>query len=362
MNALICEMCGSNDLVKQDGYFVCQHCGTKYSVEEAKKLMIEGTVKIDHSDELQKLYQAARNARETSDDESALRHYENISAKDPNSWEALFFLVILRTRSITNGEITSAAISVSNCLPKVFELINETSETEEEKKEAIGIVAAECYTTADWLTNASENFYKSLTKGNGMMALTGVGGIITSATSTTNAKNENRLRCFNIANIMCTCGNCIEAYFDMNDKEYQDFATWSWQLMIQLNNEHKQRHNGNIFDDETLTRFTKKINQYDSSYEVIEKSSGGCYIATSVYGSYDCPQVWTLRRYRDNKLAKTWHGRAFIRTYYAISPSLVRYFGKTKWFKRIWTDRLNKMVEKLQRNGYESTPYDDRDW
>ena len=48
---------------------------------------------------------------------------------------------------------------------------------------------------------------------------------------------------------------------------------------------------------------------------------GGCYVATAVYGSYDCPQVWTLRRYRDYTLAETWHGRAFIRTYYAIINS-----------------------------------------
>ena len=26
-------------------------------------------------------------------------------------------------------------------------------------------------------------------------------------------------------------------------------------------------------------------------------SKGGCYIATAVYGSYDCPQVWTLQRF-----------------------------------------------------------------
>src|SRR5699024_12626084 len=25
------------------------------------------------------------------------------------------------------------------------------------------------------------------------------------------------------------------------------------------------------------------------------QSSGGCYVATAVYGSYDCPEVWTLR-------------------------------------------------------------------
>ena len=36
MKQLTCEMCGSTELVKQDGFFVCQTCGCKYSVEEAK--------------------------------------------------------------------------------------------------------------------------------------------------------------------------------------------------------------------------------------------------------------------------------------------------------------------------------------
>ena len=46
MKQLTCEMCGSTDLMKQDGVFVCQSCGTKYSVEEAKKMMVEGTVDV----------------------------------------------------------------------------------------------------------------------------------------------------------------------------------------------------------------------------------------------------------------------------------------------------------------------------
>ena len=37
MKQLTCEMCGSTDIAKQDGFFVCQTCGMKYSVEEAKK-------------------------------------------------------------------------------------------------------------------------------------------------------------------------------------------------------------------------------------------------------------------------------------------------------------------------------------
>lgn len=91
-------------------------------------------------------------------------------------------------------------------------------------------------------------------------------------------------------------------------------------------------------------------------------SSGGCYVATAVYGSYDCPQVWTLRRYRDNQLAKSRHGRAFIRIYYAISPTLVKWFGETKWFKRIWLIKLDKMVNNLQLRGFEATPYEDKQW
>ena len=35
MQKLTCEMCGGNDLVKQDGLYVCQHCGTKYSLEDS---------------------------------------------------------------------------------------------------------------------------------------------------------------------------------------------------------------------------------------------------------------------------------------------------------------------------------------
>lgn len=93
-----------------------------------------------------------------------------------------------------------------------------------------------------------------------------------------------------------------------------------------------------------------------------QKSSGGCYVATAVYGSYDCPEVWTLRRFRDTILASTWYGRAFIRTYYAISPTLVKLFGDTQWFKKIWKGTLDRMVNTLKTNGIKDTPYADKIW
>lgn len=94
----------------------------------------------------------------------------------------------------------------------------------------------------------------------------------------------------------------------------------------------------------------------------IETDGGGCYVATAVYGSYDCPQVWTLRRFRDYTLAETWYGRAFIRTYYAISPTLVKWFGHTDWFKKMWKGKLDRMVANLKANGVEDTPYKDKQW
>ena len=85
----------------------------------------------------------------------------------------------------------------------------------------------------------------------------------------------------------------------------------------------------------------------------------GCYIATSVYGSYDCPEVWVLRRYRDFSLANNFFGRLFIKIYYFISPKVLKVFGKKQWFKRFWRNKLDKKIIKLQRKGYSDSPYDD---
>lgn len=89
-------------------------------------------------------------------------------------------------------------------------------------------------------------------------------------------------------------------------------------------------------------------------------SAGGCYIATCVYGSYDCPEVWTLRRFRDDFLALHLLGRAFIRCYYAVSPTVVKLAGHTNWFRRFWRGRLDGLVNRLRAGGVLDTPYQDK--
>ena len=91
-----------------------------------------------------------------------------------------------------------------------------------------------------------------------------------------------------------------------------------------------------------------------------QKSSGGCYVATCVYGSYDCPEVWTLRRFRDDILSKNFFGRLFIKCYYAVSPTAVKLFGGYMWFHKLFKLSLDKLVAELQDKGVENTSYSDK--
>jgi len=81
----------------------------------------------------------------------------------------------------------------------------------------------------------------------------------------------------------------------------------------------------------------------------------GCYVATCVYGSFDCPEVLTLRRYRDDVLSNSRFGRGFISVYYAVSPKIVTLFGNQKWFHRMCKPCIDALVTKLRKKGMDSS-------
>ena len=77
-------------------------------------------------------------------------------------------------------------------------------------------------------------------------------------------------------------------------------------------------------------------------------SSIGCYIATMAYGSYNAPEVMVLRRFRDERLKKTFFGRVFIANYYAFSPLLVKFVQKTGFADRFIRRKLDSFVDRLR--------------
>lgn len=350
MKQLTCEMCGSTDLIKQDGFFICQTCGCKYSVEEAKKMMIEGTVdvqgtvKVDSSDELRNLYQIARRAKDDNNGENAAKYYDMILVKDPTSWEASFYLVYFKAMECKIAQIQSAGISVANCIDTVLKLIKDNVSNPEEQKKAYTEVANRVMIIASMLFNGAKNHYD------------GIDGQIRH-----NYLQEWLNNAFAAMNCVYILGDNLDLLFSA-DAEANRLSVEAWKQGVTWH----QSLIGNLADKvgnrNTVNGYSAKIKKYDSSYTVPQESTGGCYVATCVYGSYDCPEVWTLRRYRDNTLGSTWYGRLFIRTYYAISPTLVKWFGNTNWFKKLWKGKLDRLVAKLQSNGVKDTPYEDKEW
>lgn len=84
--------------------------------------------------------------------------------------------------------------------------------------------------------------------------------------------------------------------------------------------------------------------------EHIPTEKEGCYIATAVYGSYDCEEVLILRRFRDGTLSRSLLGRLFIKIYYFISPKLVKCFGSNVLFKKIFKMILDKLVARFSNS------------
>lgn len=97
MKQLTCEMCGSTDLIKDGGVFVCQSCGCKYSIEEAKKMLVEGTVevagtvKVDDSAKIGNYLNLSQNAYDSGNGQSAFDYANKaleIAPKNSRAWIA----------------------------------------------------------------------------------------------------------------------------------------------------------------------------------------------------------------------------------------------------------------------------------
>lgn len=341
MKQLVCEMCGSTELIKQEGMFVCQSCGIKYSVEDAKKMMIEGTVevvgtiKVDSSDKLGKLYQIARRAKEEDNSENAAKYYDLILQDDPMSWEAAFYTVYYSSMQTNLANIQSAATRVHNCTITVLKLIKEHVTDTDEQEKAVAEVHSRVIVICDMLFQSARNHFQEFKQ---------VAG----------ASNEFTARASAVVDTLYNLGNQIEILFSEH-VGLINLAVYTWKHAVPLHRVYMLQTRNIGMQKATIKAYEAKIKKYDPNYR-----TSGCYVATCVYGSYDCPQVWTLRRYRDNQLAKTPFGRAFIRTYYTISPTLVKWFGDTRLFNTIWKACLDRIISNLQTNGIEDTPYKDK--
>ncbi len=349
--ALIC--CPECNREISDKAKICPNCG--YPIADIEDIHTSKTNNSSANETIENLYLLARRAKDNDEYELASKYYESISISNPNDWESVFYSLYFKSLNCKVADIFTSIISLTNHTEIVIKLIKEYISDLNIATAAISEIIEKCKTATDIFINGA-NAFTSVTADPALL-------------DSSNVKKagdyiyKNRL--LSIELLYCL-GNYIEIYFKDNSSIY-GLAIELWKYAINkhmtilipfINDAEVQKNQANI------QTYYKKINEFDNDYTLPEvpKSSGGCYIATAVYGSYDCPQVWTLRRYRDNTLAATWYGRAFIHTYYAVSPTIVKWFGNTQWFKKILKTKLDKMVSNLKSIGIDDTPYQDQKW
>lgn len=355
-----CTQCGANievDDSKEAG--ICKFCGTAFITEKVisnyntniTNNFAGATINVNGPN-LNNLYQLARRFKLDGNSTEAAKYYNMIIEQDSSSWEAYFYVVYYKALLVDKTQIQSSAMSIVTCLDTVFDLIDKEETTTEGKESAIIEVADSCLSLATVLHNA---------------ILDPSDVIVSSAEIPSHIRDVAKI-CVYIATIGYMVGDTIERRFPdllLNDKT---IIVSCWKQGVDFHTDCIGELPNKSKGYDIINGYVEKIVKYDNSYMAPVNSSsgntssgsGGCYIATCVYGSYDCPQVWTLRRFRDDTLDTKWYGKVFIKCYYAISPILVKWFGKTKWFRRFWKTKLDRMVSNLNDKGVDGSRYFDK--
>ena len=230
MKQLTCEMCGSTDLLKDGGVFVCQSCGCKYSVEEAKKMMVEGTVdvqgtvKVDNSEFVQKYLANARRAKEKEDWEETEKYYNMVEQNDPSNIEAIFYSSYGKAKStLVEADFykREAAFKVlQNCVSIIDD--NYKIENEEENKVALEQISKDILLMA-----CSQYVYTQKKNGYGMVVSSDK---MKTVTLFNNLGNEFMVACEHIAKKYPDDKKGKRVYFYELALKHAKFTLWNGHL------------------------------------------------------------------------------------------------------------------------------------
>ena len=248
-------------------------------------------------------------------------------------WKEVFYSVYNEAGNFKLTYINSAGKSVADCIDDVFHLIKNDIPNKAECKKAYTEVSEKVIKIAVKIYKASKEYYDGF-----------------EMECRYNHMQEWIDNVFSAISCVYTLGDSLE-YFFSSDSEANRLSVYSWKQGIKWHKRLIEKCGLNEGNQITIRNYSSKIKKYNRTYTASSEAEG-CSIATCVYGSYDCPQVRVLRKYRDSELAGNRYGRAFIKIYYAISPALVKWFGRTTWFKKFWKCKLDKMVAKLYIKGY----------
>lgn len=353
MGKIKCPNCGATvEVDKESKRGLCEYCGSEVQAKEEPHSGKKLKAKKAADDDLANLYIVARRAKTANDYATAYRYYDQIQLKDPTCWEAAFYTTYCQAMQFSKKNIDKSADSIAFCLYDVLQLVKEHVVDTEERRKILHQLHLDCMSAASDFYYASYEIFDNVIE----------------RTFDTDWKHlENGKSAAQILEFLTEWIHTIfgDDYDEIRAEAIEDSLSYYTSVLLDVEGKVTKK---SLADYEKFVDLIRKfkpdfelpITPTPKPVEQNKQEASGCYIATSIYGSYDCPEVWLLRRFRDQVLDNYSLGRFFIKTYYAISPTLVSRYGGSNKFKCLFMPILNKIVASLKKRGWSDLPYRDK--
>ena len=123
----------------------------------------------------------------------------------------------------------------------------------------------------------------------------------------------------------------------------------------------REKEGNSSIDHDTATRYCWGYHYSDCPRYKERDSSGGCFLTSACTEARglpdDCYELATLRKFRDDYLAKQACGKCEIAHYYNIAPTIVNRIKSSPnakaVFARIYDDLVTPCVKRIEKGHFE---------
>ncbi len=312
MKKMVCELCGSNDFTKdKDGLFVCDYCRTKYTPEQAKSMLVEGTVRVDRSEDAERYLKLAKSALEHSNSSEAYDYANRALEIDTENSDAWFV------------KAQAAGWSSNISQPRYSEMVGAFEKAiayaPEEEKDGLKRKAS------DELNNVAVAVHRiSL---NEVTEHPELDEYWFEHISRTDDAITMFFRAHEWGAGRQPLDNIIDvAYGLFNGPKYEDpDSTEQFKLIPSTTATRTLNDSGKKYFQARIDEAVAKIREIDPEFTTSTPkppSSSPCFVVTATMGDQGSLPVRVLRRFRSEILSQSRGGQAFIEWYAEHGPRL----------------------------------------
>lgn len=304
MKKMVCELCGSNDFTKDGGgLYACDYCRTKYTPEQAQKMLVEGSVRVDRSEDAAKLLGLAESSLQHDNPAEAYDYASRALEIEPDSRKGWF--IKARAAGWSSNISKPRYAEMVGAFEKGISLASEDEQIalRAEAGQHLNQVAVAMYSISS--QHVEENASVDKTWEEHINRVDDAIAMFQKA----HEWGAGRQPLDNIVDVSLSL-------FKGPKVRNFDGSTTSRNLTPE----------GRTYFQKKINEAAVQIKQYDSSYVAPQppapETSSSCFVVTATLGRTDAPAVVTLRAFRDEVLVHSKFGERFLKWYEHNGPSL----------------------------------------